>query len=54
MPTNKLYNNNKIKLLFASEMDYGNYGDLLSRYIIEKLTGAVVENTITGKNMPFT
>lgn len=43
MPTNKLYNNNKIKLLFASEMDYGNYGDLLSRYIIEKLTGAVVE-----------
>ena len=27
MPTNKLYNNNKIKLLFASEMEYGNYGD---------------------------
>ena len=39
----KLCKNNRIKLLFASEMEYGNFGDLLSRYLIEKLTGAIVE-----------
>ena len=29
----------KIPLGFASEMEYGNFGDLLSRYITEKLSG---------------
>lgn len=43
MSTYKLCKENKIKLLFASEMEYGNFGDLLSRYIIEQLTGAIIE-----------
>ena len=43
MPEYKLKNNNRIKLLFASDMEYGNFGDLLSRYIIEKLTGTAIE-----------
>lgn len=29
---------NKIRLCLASECDYGNFGDLLSRYIVEKLS----------------
>ena len=33
---------NKIKLLFASEMEKGNFGDLLSRYIVEKISGLEV------------
>lgn len=38
-----LNENGKIKLSFASGMDYGNFGDLLSRYIVEKLSGLQVE-----------
>lgn len=30
---------NKINLCMAAEYDYGNFGDLLSRYVIEKLSG---------------
>ena len=33
---------NKIKLLFASEMEEGNFGDILSRYIVEKISGLEV------------
>lgn len=29
---------NKIPLLFSSNYDYGNFGDLLSRYIVEKIS----------------
>ena len=38
-----LQKNNKVKLFFSSDMDYGNLGDLLSRYIVEKLSGLQVE-----------
>lgn len=33
---------NNIILSFASELHYGNFGDLLSRYIVEKLSGRQV------------
>lgn len=32
----------KIPLAFASSMDYGNFGDLLSCYVVEKLSGKEV------------
>lgn len=35
---------NKIKLFYyGKNADYGNFGDLLSRYVVEKLTGLCVE-----------
>ena len=38
-----LQKNNKVKLFFSSDMDFGNFGDLLSRYIVEKLSGLEIE-----------
>lgn len=44
MTVQGLITGNKIKLFFfGKRMDYGNFGDLLSRYMIEKLTGLCVE-----------
>lgn len=37
-----LLKNDKILLSFASEYEYGNFGDLLSRYIVERLSGKSV------------
>lgn len=38
----KITKNNKIELFFASEMEEGNFGDLLSRYVVEKISGLEV------------
>lgn len=35
-------NDNKVPLLFAANYDYGNFGDLLSRYLVEVLSGREV------------
>lgn len=40
---NSLLTENKIKLNFYAKNDFGNFGDLLSRYVVEKLSGRQVE-----------
>ena len=44
MTAQGLITGNKIKLFYyGKNTDYGNFGDLLSRYVVEKLTGLRVE-----------
>ena len=46
-----LVHNDKVKLVFASAMEYGNFGDLLSRYIVEKMSGIMVEKYLYNDNV---
>lgn len=52
MVNNRLFLNScgKIKLEFASGLEQGNFGDLLSRYIVEKLSGLEVVKYNAAEN----
>lgn len=42
MNVSNILSDNKITLLYSSGEEYGNFGDLLSRWIVEKISGKEV------------